>query len=137
MAAGHPAGRALQDDSVALQGGVGVQRLLVGDDAALHVQHDLGCGLPDPVSRADGPHLQPHCGRQRLHVHLWRDQVVLLVPLRADQVPVVRGRCGMHDPRQHRHRERGRDLGTGGQEAQVLCRAKGRAEVAADQCVRE
>lgn len=126
MAAGHPVGGPLAHHPAAKQAAAGDQCLLLGHDAAVHVQHDLRRALPDPLSKRGGLPVRVHCRLQHLHVRVRGDQVLFVVPVRGGEVFGVRPRGTVHHPDQRGHRERGRHLGAGRQEAQVLRGAEGR-----------
>lgn len=126
LAAGYPAGGPLAHHPAAEQAPAGDQRLLLGYDAAVHVQHDLRRALPDPLPERGGLFVCVHCRVQHLHVRVRGDQVLFAVPVRGGEVLRVRPRGTVHHPDQRGHRERGRYLGAGRQEAQVLRGAEGR-----------
>lgn len=98
----------------------------MGHDAPVDVEHDLRGAVPDPVPESGGLFVCVHRRVQHLHVRVRGDQVVFAVPVRRGQVPGVCPRGAVHDPDQRGHRECGRDLGAGREEAQVLRGAEGR-----------
>jgi len=125
MAPGHPAGGALQDDTLQAQAAAGHQCLFVGHHAVVHVEHHLRGTVSHSLSKSGGFRVRLHCGHQYLHVRLWRHQILFAIPLRIVPIPGLRAGCGVHDTRECGHRECGRHLGLGGQEAQVLCGPEG------------
>lgn len=96
MAAGDPAGRALKNDSIPAQNTARGERLLVGDDAAVDVEHHLRGTLSDPLSLPHGFRVRFHSQRQHLHVRLRRPEIILAVPVRAGAIRTLHDRRHMH-----------------------------------------
>lgn len=130
LAAGHPARGALQGRAAARQVAARHLVLLVGHPAAGHVQGGPGRALPAALPRSHEHALRIHRGNELVHVHLRRDEVVLRLPVRGDEVHSLHLRDAPHHPLLTGHREHRRHLGRLRTETQVLHRQQGVPPVA-------
>lgn len=103
MATGHTAGRSLKGNTISSQNFAGRQRLLMGNDAVVHIEHYLCRPLSDPVSEPNGFRLCIYCRRQHLHVRVWRTEIVLVVSIWYGEICDVCPRCGVYDSGQYCH----------------------------------
>lgn len=117
LATRHPSRRPFEGYPAQTQDSPGSELLLLGDDAAGHVERCPRSPLSDPLSAYDGFPLRLHRSRQYIYVRLRSVQVILSYPLRRIEVLSLHRRSSLHHTVQHPDRECRGHLGTLREEA--------------------
>lgn len=122
MASRHPARRQLQNDCIPLQDFPRDERLLLVHHAIIVVKSLPRGALPVAMSVHCGHRLRFSWRNFRLHVRVWRNEVLLIVSLRGSQVDNMYRRCSVYDSLELADREHCGGVGHVHQQAQVLRR---------------
>lgn len=112
VAARHLARRPLGRDSAEEQNPADDQRVFMGNTATLNIKRDPRRSISNPVSVLARLYLRLHRRLQRVHVRLWRNQIVFTVPMRFPQVFCLHTGRRLHHSSECGDRKCGRHVGS-------------------------